>query len=255
MSNLYTQKPSKSDLLAVLLSSTAGIIQLLILLTGSFDQHTIFGDLLIEKNLTPLLILLSVISSLCLMGAFSFFRKNPGFASKQTSFKPLIWIKEKLFISHQEESLPDFRRNEKRTLILSVVLLLISLMIFSIATIEYKLNLHIIFNQETLPLWQLVSFLLLWVVIPVILFIWINNEIEKQRQFKPEDFIPNLINALRSQGYIQIKISSDIQMNNFHLVKGVINDNNPKYFVVQFDGNKIIEEITEEKFSLLINGK
>lgn len=78
---------------------------------------------------------------------------------------------------------------------------------------------------------------------------WISNEIEKSRQYKRDDFVPNFIRTLQNQGYINIVISDDIQLQNGnHLVKVIIQDK-PHYFITQYDGKGIIRTLNEEEIN------
>lgn len=254
MNTQYDSSSQKSDLYAVLLSFLAGIVQLFLFFIGILGQVTGLQKIFINYDLYPFAILLSLIISLCFVGIISFFKKNPEYLRQEHSFKLFIWLRNLLFNQTRANSFPLSKRNEKRNLLFFSLLLILSTFIFIISTVSHLTNSNYLFiNSNNKSLFQLISFMILWIVTPIILYVWISNEIEKNYQYKPENFIPNLIRSLQSQGFIQIIINKDIPYQNTnHLVSAKI-QNNDKYFMVQYDGKKIISELTEEEFKTLLN--
>lgn len=242
--------PQKSDLVAVLLSFLAGIVQLLLFIIGTLGQIVGLQKLFFNPEIVPFSIILSLTTALCLVGIISFIRKNPDYILQETSFKLLIWLRKKFF-DGTIHLLPLSKAKVKRTLIVTGLLLLFFSFIFVISTlIHINPGVHflVFIDQETASLYQILSFMALWVTTPAILYVWISNEIEKGLQYKPDDFIPNLIRSFQNQGFIQIVINNDVQLQDgFHLVSARI-QKEEKFFIVQFDGRRVVRELSKNDF-------
>lgn len=246
-------KSQKSDLIAVALSFLAGIVQLFLFFIGILGQVTGMQKIFIDYDFFPFAILLSMIISLCIVGVISFIKKTPEYINTEITFKPFIFLKNLLF----EKSTQIYymsKKTEKRNLVMALFFLILFAFVFVLSTLSHLTKQNFFFiNSENRSVFQLISFMSLWIITPVILFVWISNEIEKNNQFKPDNFIPNLIRSLQSQGFIQIIINNDVIYKNvFHLVSAKIQEEN-KYFMVQYDGKKIVQELTLDEFKDLIS--
>lgn len=243
----------KSDLLAVVLSFSAGVIQLLLFVLGTASQITNWNSFFAKADFVPLSVLLSLIIALTLVGIFSYHQKNKDFVSSQINFKPLLWIRSILF-EKTSQSYPLSKKTEKTILNISLLVLIFSCYIFIASTISYlnKAS-YFLVSYSSADFIQIISFMILWIISTFILFVWISNEIEKSRQYKPNEFISNLIRTLQNQGYVSITISDDIQLQDGnHLVRVKIQDKD-YFFITQFDGGRIIRNIAEEDFKNFFN--
>lgn len=255
MTNNFGETPRKSDLYAVLLSFLAGIVQLSLFVIGTLGQATNFQRLFVRPDTVPFMVILSLVIALCCVGVISFFRKNPTILPIEASlptFKPLVWIRKLLFDNRVTAGFQIGKKQEKRNLVIMLVGMLLFAVFFILSTETYLTNKSYGFiNSQNEEIYQTLGFIGLWVSSTIVLFAWISDEIEKQYQFRPDDFLSNLVRALQSYGYVQIVISADLQTQwQFHYVSVKI-QNEEKYFVVQFDGRRIIEEIDKEKFNSL----
>ncbi|OGC52145.1 hypothetical protein A2982_01505 [candidate division WWE3 bacterium RIFCSPLOWO2_01_FULL_39_13] len=238
----------KSDLLAVILSFSAGVIQLLLFVLGTASQITNWNNFFAKADLVPLSVLLSMIIALTLVGIFSYHQKNKDFVPNQSTFKPILWIKSILF-EKTSQSYPLSKKVEKTILNISLLALFFFCYLFVASTISYlNKESYFLVGSSSADFVQIISFMVLWIVSTFILFVWISNEIEKSRQYKPNEFVPNFIRTLQNQGYINITISDDIQLQDGnHLVKVEI-QGQPHFFITQFDGTRIVRTISEDDF-------
>jgi hypothetical protein len=130
------------------------------------------------------------------------------------------------------------------------IALIFSCYLFVTSTLSYlNKESYFLVNLSSSDFIQLISFMCLWVLATFILFVWISNEIDRARQYKPDEFIPNLIRSLQIQGYVNITINDDIQLpDGNHLVKIKIQDKE-HYFITQFDGKRIIRTLKADDFN------
>lgn len=245
----------KSDLFAVLLSFLAGIIQLLLFVVGVLSQVTNVPQLFFNPEVVPFVVILSLLVSLCVVGIISFARKNQSLGRPEPRLK--LWKKIRKYVF--EDSLPSFfsaQQKEKRNMLIAGTMLIIAAGTFLVSTLNHLSGRQYLFvHSDNAGLLQLFSFGLMWILIPVILFVWISNELEKARQYKPENFISNLIRSLHSHGYIQIKIESDVQLNDGRHVVRIGLQGEKTHFLTQFDGKRIERELTEEEYNRVFNKK
>lgn len=245
----------RGDFLAVTLSLLAGIVQLLLFLIGTLGQVVGFQKLFARFDLIPFEIIISMIIALCIIGVISYSRKNQYALMIQPNrlFKLTIWLNSKLFVPNQSPY-PQFQRTYIKLLIYSTYCMVGLTFIFVLSTLSYlNHNTYLFINDSNVDLWQTLSFVGLWTITPVILFMWLSDEIEKNYQFKPEDFLPNLIKSLQAQGYIQIKITSDTYPPGYmsHLIAANIQGTN-MYFLVDYDGKKISRELSEDDYKKML---
>lgn len=244
----------KSDLIAIVLSFFAGIIQLFLFIIGTLGQVTGLQKLFINQELVPFSTLLSLIIALCIVGIISFFKKNQEIISSKHTFKPYIFLRKLFFNETANENYTFSRRTEKRNLFIAGIILVVFSFIFIISTLNHLTsNTYLFIDSNNSEVYQTFSFMILWILTPVILFVWIRNEIEQNYQFKPESFIPNLIRSLQNQGFLRIIIRDDIQtQDGVHLISAKI-QNEDKYFITQFDGKRIIRELSEDEYHNILN--
>lgn len=238
----------KSDLLAVVLSFSAGVIQLLLFVLGTASQITNWNNFFAKAEFVPLSVLLSLIIALTFVGVFSYHQKNKDFIATQTTFRPLLWIKSLLFVNSSQSNYLS-KNNEKWLLNVGIVSLVFSCYLFVASTMSYLNNTSYFFIEPSIADFvQIISFMCLWIVSTFVIFVWISNEIGKSRQYKPNEFIPNLIRTLQKQGYINITITDDIQLQDGnHLVKVKIQKSD-HYFITQYDGARIVRSINKSDF-------
>lgn len=247
--------PQKSDLLAIALSFLAGIVQLLLFVVGTLGKVANFQKLFVNSDALPFLVMISMIVALCIIGTISFFKRNATFIKYESTFKPFLWIKSRFFI--EGDSTASFsKRSTKIKLLIGLLFLVVSSFIFLITLLVVLNQSSCLFiNLANVGFYQAASFMFLWVLATVILYVWISEEIEKNYQFKPDDFFPNLIKSLYNQGQIQVVIKSDVQLQNGnHVLEIKINDID-KYFLVQFDGKKIIKELSKIEYEVFFKNR
>ncbi len=243
----------KSDLFAVILSFSAGIIQLLLFVLGTISQITNWISFFAKADFVPLAVLLSLVISLTFVGTFSYYQKNPEFLPESIKLKPLLWLKSLLFEKTNQPTALS-RRSQKTILNISLVILILSSYLFVSSTFSYiNKQSYFLTPFDLADLIQIISFMVLWIISTFILFVWISNEIEKSKLYKPDEFIPNLIRTFQIQGYVNIAITDDVQLQDgSHLIKARIQEKD-YYFITQYDGRRIIRTLTKDEFDNFFN--
>lgn len=251
----YGMSPQKSDLLAVALSFLAGIIQLLLFMIGTLGKVSNFQKLFINPEVLPFLVMISMVVALCIVGTISFFKRNTDFIRHRTRFKPFLWMKRKFFIEG-DNAISFAKKSVKVKLLIGLVFLVLFSFIFLISLLVVLNQTEYLFiNFYNVGFYQSTSFMFLWILATVILYVWISEEIEKNYQFKADDFFPNLIKSLYNQGHIQIVIKSDIQLQTGNHVAEIKIQDTDKYFLVQFDGKKIIKELSKIEYEIFFKNR
>jgi len=247
------KSPESTDIYASLLSSLAVLVQLLLFIINSLSSTLNVSNFFAAKEFVPFLTLVTIFLSLCLMGVYSFFKKNKIFyVQKKPKIKVLEWIKNVIFTDRDPQSYPEMGpATEKKYLKVGGVTLFVAVLLFIISTLSYSFKEYWwIFSFQSIKYIQTVSYVTMWVLSSFILFVWISNEMELKTRFKEEDFVKNLFETLRDQGYITTKFESIKPLPNSNSMKKYVKtkiNSDELHFLVNYDGSKIEEEISEEE--------
>lgn len=167
----------------------------------------------------------------------------------------LNWRSNRLILQRSQENLVDPQLKNygllKFLLIFQIVafLLLLSSVIIKITEESIKLP------PPLLPYLQYVSYVIFLSVSGIIIYIWLSDFVKRRQAYQREDFIPNLFESLRNQGYISepgVKITKNQFLQNYSSRYVEIMIKNKKYHLtVSLDGLEIYEIYNEDEFKKL----
>jgi len=244
----YNQNPEKNDLTTAIISNITVVVQ--IIAVGAIG----LADMLKIQNLFQLKELINIANfailllSLSLIGLYNYFRTNNDFRPEVADQeKGLVHLfLEKIFGKRKKSFIVPYG-NIKKFLGFLYFLTLVSTFAF------FYFTYVVVKNKESLPvtldgLFQVITYAITLIGGSVIIYVWINDMLDKKQRFTEEDLIPNFKDTLIKYEFIgtpsvKIKQNDSINYGNRLLRIEIGNDGNDRYFETSFDGKRIFREM------------
>lgn len=222
-------KQDRSIIGALLSSNFPTLIQLAVVLSVGLGTSIGLTNFFYFRDHLTLINFLTFLLTTSIIFSYSFFRKNKKLSA-------------------------DFSNPESGTKTFIVILQILQLIFFLFFLVSTLLIFSKVGSLIVLGLIQGLSYPLLLIIVGMIIFIWFQDHVEKQKYFKQEELIPNLNLSLRRQGIIKDKTEiiflQDLPNANklFKITEG---DNGSYYIISSFDANLILGRLTSDEYMSL----
>lgn len=236
------QREKGNNILSALISNVGIIIQIasvsLVGLSDAFGVTKIFVDTDL-LNISNFFIFITTFS---MIGTYTFIKNNKNLFSVDFG--------------------KDQARGDKRLSMLLSFLTTAFFLLFLISTYQI-LRKPFIWDSNIVGLFQALSYSGILIAGTLSVFIWIKDEFSKQKQFDPDDFVPNIKDALRDYGHLKepdIQISENIILGDMNRLityrinsldnaqvswDGDIKNSVGKTVISTYDGRVIIRVLTQ----------
>ena len=252
------QNPEKNDLTTALISNITVIVQIVAVGAIGLADMLKIQDLFQLKELINIANFAILLLSLSLIGLFNYFRTNK-------DFKPEITDQEKGWLSLFLEKIFGKRKKSfivqsgsvKKFLGFLYFLTLISTFGFFYFTYVVVQN-----KESSLAtidgLFQVISYAVTLICGSVIIYVWINDLLDKKQRFTEEDLVPNFKDTLIKYEFIttptiKIKQNDPLNYGNRVLRVEIGEEGHDRYFETSFDGKRIFREMDKSVYDRFFN--
>ncbi|HEY0964211.1 MAG TPA: hypothetical protein VGE31_00230 [Candidatus Paceibacterota bacterium] len=158
---------------------------------------------------------------------------------------------------HKKKSLPDnsrmFHHEHVKNFLLGSILFSIITSVVLVASIVLGKVSHEYFpgQIEILTVIQIVCYMLFVSAVGIVTYIGLSEYSKKQKDFKPEHFLDNLLLSMQNHGIIhkpQIHIRQRSRGQNLQMSVNVQIDGRDLYLSTSYDGKDIYQEMTADEY-------
>jgi hypothetical protein len=237
-------KESTGNAFSSFLAIIPSLAQVVAVIAIAFTDKLGLSKILIKPDLIPLMNVLAILLSLSLIGFLTLWKENSVLKSSvpATHGKIMRWFK-KWFVDDLQSPKMPFQVFQSRFGSLIWILFILQIISFLGFIIS-------IFIDRYSAFIQLVSYVAFLTLSAGLIFTWAKEITDKSKQFKVDDFMPNLQSTLLSYGILNntLKVGSNTDIGNSRrLVKASIAEKD-LYFIVSFDGKQIFYEIDDASY-------
>lgn len=251
-----------------IISILAPLIQLVVVISVSLSNLLNFKDFFMYPQILTLVNFLILFLILSGIGIYWYWRNSFSLFYKQKSPKKIVQKKS----NEQKDSgninfnndynatsktnlefIPPEQKIFKLIKSLLITTIILFLIFLSISMLIYFKK--FVFPEVLIIIPQYVCYSLLLVFNGIILYIWIYEYIQKKQAFKPEHLIPNLINSLQNNGFMEplkMSIWENIMFTNGIDRKIELELGKKKYVIISnFDGSEIKKVYIKDEYDKL----
>jgi hypothetical protein len=247
------QNPEKNDLTTAIISNITVVVQIIAVGAIGLADMLKIHDLFQLKELINIANFAILLLSLSLIGLFNYFRTNK-------DFKPEVTDQEKGWVSLFLEKIFGKRKKSfivqsgsvKKFLGFLYFLTLISTFAFFYFTYVVVQNKDS--SSATLDgLFQVITYSITLIGGSVIIYVWINDMLDKKQRFTEEDLVPNFKDTLIKYEFIgtpsvKIKQNDSLNYGNRLLRIEIGDEGHDRYFETSFDGKRIFKEMDKSVY-------
>jgi hypothetical protein len=237
MNNLIESVIKKDQFWPTLISLLIPLVQLFAVVIVDINSTLRLNELFIYADLLPVANLLALMLIAASIGVYWYRKEN---------YNWLVW--------GEDSKQTRFPQKEINTALFTMIIIgVITCLIIITSLILGKSGTLPVEYKDTVAIVQIISYIVFVISIGIVAYIGLSEYSKKQRDFKPEQYLNNLLSSMQFYGTIprptiHIKQRTMLQGNQLQILVNLEIGDDEKYLITNYDGKEIIQELPAEEY-------